>query len=307
MKDIKSIRNITYTDNENRIESIQPLEECGLQTVVGEITPIYSVEDHGRKKLTPVKFHKNGMVKSVSLQEPKKIKTSIGNLTAELLTFYPDGSLKRIFPLNGKISGYWTEENEYKLAETITVPSSVGELKVKPINIQFYKTGKLQSLTLWPQEKAEISTAYGKWTIKTGISFHEDGSLASCEPESPVSVITPIGEIEAYDPDPNGISGGTNSLSFTENGEVLSCCTIDKTVKAIDSLGYEYRFEPALVRSYCSDDVYMVQPLKIEFQREHTVFKNGFITCGKVAKTGRFSTEAFRPGKETALPMACSM
>lgn len=217
MNDIKGIHHIQCSDNEGRIESIQPLEVCRIQTAVGALTPLYSVEDHGRKKLTPVKYHKNGMVKSVPLQMPQLIETPIGPIWAELITFYPDGSLKRVFPLNGKLSGYWTEENEYELAEPLTIPSAVGVLRVKPINMQFYRTGELQSLTLWPQERAEISTVYGKWIVRTGISFHPDGSLASCEPESPVSVDTPIGELTAYDPDPNGICGETNSLSFYEN------------------------------------------------------------------------------------------
>ena len=54
MKDIKSIHHIPYFDSMDRIESIQPLEECSIQTAIGDLTPIYSVEDHGEKSSHPL-------------------------------------------------------------------------------------------------------------------------------------------------------------------------------------------------------------------------------------------------------------
>ena len=245
-------------------------------------------------------------MKSLSLQDPVVVDTSIGPVSAELVTFYPDGSLRRVFPLNGKLSGYWTEQNEYQLAETLTIPSSVGTLELKPINIQFYESGELKSLTLWPQERVEISTVHGSWTIKSGISFYKDGTLETCEPEKPVSINTALGQIQAFDPDPAGISGASNSLSFAENGEVLYCSTVGQSVTAVDSLGIEYRFEPRVVRSYCNDNEFFVQPLKIEFHKDMTVFKNGFTTSGKLASSSFYSLEAFRTKKELAVPMTCS-
>ena len=41
--------------------------------------------------------------------------------TAEQVSFYESGALKRIFPLNGTLSGYWTQEDEAKLATPLTL------------------------------------------------------------------------------------------------------------------------------------------------------------------------------------------
>jgi hypothetical protein len=305
MKIFDTIRHIPYIDSSGIIESVQPLEKCSVQTSLGNLVPIYEIDDHGRKKLTPVKFHKNGSVKSISLQNPLSIDTSIGKISAELITFYPGGELRRIFPLNGKLSGYWSEENEYKLAESIKVPTSVGNLQVKPINIQFYETGELKSMTLWPGERINIKTEQGSWSIKSGISFHKNGNLATCEPVTPVPVKTPIGMIEAFDPDPNGLCGEVNSLSFSETGEVLGCSSIQSVVNAVDSLGSQYKFQPRIVRSYCNDDEYIVQPLKIEFLQEHMVFKNGFTTCGKLSSSSTYQIEPFMTEKTVTSPMTC--
>ena len=57
-----------------------------------------------------------------------------------LITFYENGNIRRIFPLYGQINGYWTEENEYELAEEITLPVLGTELVCKPLCIHFYYT-----------------------------------------------------------------------------------------------------------------------------------------------------------------------
>jgi hypothetical protein len=305
MKYFEKIRNIPYSDKNGILESVQVLEKCSIPTSIGQLVPIYEVDDHGRKKLTPVKFRSDGSIKSIALQEPKEIQTSIGFISAELVTFYPNGALCRAFPLNGKLSGYWSEANEYKLAQAIKIKSSVGELSVKPINLHFYETGELCSLTLWPQERAKIKTAYGNWTIKNGISFHKNGELASCEPEFSVDIDTPLGRIGAYDPDPNGICGHKNSLNFTESGRVAGLSSISSTIRVENKEGDRFNFEPKVMRSYCNDDEFIVQPLKIEFHNERVIFKNGFKTAGMMDINSSFNIEAFKPEFSLTMPMSC--
>jgi hypothetical protein len=142
------------------------MEKLDIKTTLGPLIPIYDVEDHGRKKLTPVKLHKNGRIKSMSLQNATVVNTPIGELSVELVTFYESGAVRRVFPLNGKLSGYWTERNEYKLAQTLPIATPIGILDVKPIYIQFHETGELKSILLWPMERVSINTPVGNITIK---------------------------------------------------------------------------------------------------------------------------------------------
>ena len=48
-------------------------------------------------------------------------------MDAELVTFHADGSLRRVFPLNGKLSGYWTEADEGALAKAMELSTPLGE------------------------------------------------------------------------------------------------------------------------------------------------------------------------------------
>lgn len=293
MKKINVAHSIPYYGNDGSVDSLQPLEECIIETSIGELTPIYLIEDHGRKKLTPVKFHKNGSVKSVSLQTPYTVKTGIGEIKAELITFYPDGSLCRIFPLNGKLSGYWGETDEYKLAESVEIPTGIGTLKTKPINYQFYSTGSLKSMTLWPGERISVKTPEGELKIRKGLSFFKDGSIQSCEPAEPLQVSTPIGKIRAFDPLPEGMDGNRNSLVFNESGEVCSLTTTLDSIRTVDNLGLKTVFSPHLKESLCSDKDFVTQPLKIGFDEQMVIFSKGCRTSGKMHLTSDFTVEEF--------------
>jgi hypothetical protein len=54
-----------------------------------------------------------------------------------LITFYEDGSIESLFPLNGQISAFWSEEEEGALArkfdftfhERITIDTPIGKIK----------------------------------------------------------------------------------------------------------------------------------------------------------------------------------
>ena len=44
------------------------------------------------------------------------LKLPAGDYQAELITFYEDGNVKRVFPLYGQISAYWSVEEEMEQA-----------------------------------------------------------------------------------------------------------------------------------------------------------------------------------------------
>ena len=75
---------------------------------------------------------------SPSLDQKIPIWTTVGLIPAEKIIFYPGDKIKRIFPLNGKLSGYWTEENEYGLTEKLDITSNRVKISAKFINLSFY-------------------------------------------------------------------------------------------------------------------------------------------------------------------------
>jgi len=90
-----------------------------LQSPLGNLVPQYEAEDMGRRSVKPICFYKDGSLKSLPLQSQTILQTPAGPMPAELVTFYRSGAIKRIFPLDGKLSGFWSWENEFKLAVEI--------------------------------------------------------------------------------------------------------------------------------------------------------------------------------------------
>ena len=246
-------RSLTFTE---RIE---------IETPVGVIVPQYSVDDHGRKILKPVYFYDNGNIKKAPLQDAAYIDTKYGKLSAELVMFYDDEVLKKLFPLNGKLSGYWGEKDEYTLSEDLELQLPSGPIRAKVINIVFYKNGNIKSITLWPQETIEAKTPSGRMNVRIGISFYEDGSVKSAEPAEPCVVQTKIGKISAYDNDPEGIMGDINSLQFDSKGEVTSLSTTDNAITVKTASGEKVMYTPSEKESLCSERVAITVPLQIEF------------------------------------------
>ena len=287
-----------YNDTEGIPEAVQPHEMMQLDTSAGPLVPIYSVEDHGRRQLAPVRLHKNGAIKSISLQEATVIQTSAGPVSAELVTFYENGAIARVFPLNGKLSGYWSERNEYDLAKEIAVSTPLGVINVRPIYLHFHETGELKSITLWPFEQLQIDTPIGRISVKRGLSFHRNGALASCEPVAPLTVETPLGAIEAFDPDPNGMSGESNSLSFTEDGDIEGLSTVATTVQGTTRHNETMSFSPLVQRSRCSDTVFVLDPLKIRFKDNEIIFRNGMRPRKSIPASSDFRLKPFHTDKQ---------
>jgi len=197
------------------------LKECILDEYneiyinYGKLVPSYENEGVRKKYTKSVSFYETGEIKSIALQKQKPINTRIGIIPAEFITFYPSGNIKRIFPLNGKISGYWTEDDEYNLAEEFKLNFEVGVFKTKFISLQLYDNQEMKSITLWPKERIKLSLPIGDVEVKTGISFYKGGKIKSLEPSKPILINTPIGSINAYDTTALGIHGDSNSLCFS--------------------------------------------------------------------------------------------
>ena len=247
-------------------------QENTLQTPYGDLIPQYEAEDMGRRQLKPFYFYKNGSIKSVPLQTQTLVRTPVGGVPAELVTFYESGAIKRIFPLDGKLSGFWTAKNEFALAEEITVGSPLGSLRAKLIALQFYETGALKSLTLWPGQFLTLSTPAGQIRVRTGIAFYENGSIRSLEPAGVVKVETPAGTLTAYDNDPQGIHGDLNSLEFTPDGAVMALKTVSEQITVIDQLGNPHLFAPWLKDNPCGHERKVVVPLKVRYSKGRIIF-----------------------------------
>ncbi len=199
-----------------------------IKTKVGDLVPQYHYDDLRRKYINSLTFYESGDLKSISLEASTQIQTPFGKIPAEFITFYPTGALKRIFPLNGRLSGYWSESQESELARPFTFDFDFAKFTAKIISLHFYETGQLYSLTLQPAEVIDLATPVGTIAVKTGFSLDQQGNITSVEPARPTPVTTPIGKINAFDPQSIGIHADRNSLQFSETGDIVSIKTIDQ-------------------------------------------------------------------------------
>lgn len=207
------------------------MKNCGLTErnelplECGTLVPQYSEAEVRRKRIKSIGFYPNGSVQRIALEKQTEVLTPIGEFPAELLTFYENGSIKRIFPLNGKISAYWSETDEGKLAVPMCFEFDFGNFSAKIISVHFYPGGEIQSVTLFPGEVISLRTPVGNVSVRTGFSLYESGGLKSVEPASPVLVPTKIGKLTAYDCGAIGIHADENSLKFSESGEITGITT----------------------------------------------------------------------------------
>lgn len=207
-------------------------ERIELPTPAGVLVPQYEPEDPRRQRVQPVELHPGGGLKAVSLQEKAVIETPSGAMAAERVTFHPGGELRRVFPLDGKISAYWSVENETALAGPQRMETPIGVVTARIISVHFFPSGALRSVTLWPGERVTIATPQGPARVSVGFSFHESGALRSFEPDAPFEAKTPVGTVLAFETDPEGgMAADLNSLQFDESGNVTALTTAtDKVV-----------------------------------------------------------------------------
>lgn len=276
MKKYKNIKGIYLMDK----YSNGTIRDCVLnkrniiETEYGYLIPQYEDSGERRKCNISLSFYNDESLKSISLQEETGIETSLGVFKAEYLTFYKTGNIKRLFPLNGKLTGYWSEDDEYSLAEKYDFKFSFGKFREKVIGISFYESGEAKSITLWPKDKVVIETPIGSAEARIGFSMYLCGKLESFEPFRPIEVETPIGFIMAYNNQAIGIHADSNSLKFSESGELEALKTSVNEIELIDTDGIRRTYKPQIKTSEIDEMDLDIIPLKIEFHNNKVKFNN---------------------------------
>lgn len=292
------------THKDGQLKSCILNSENRINTPVGEIIPLYKGAELGerqKKYRSSLSFFKNGQIKSVALDQQMPIQTPLASWDAELVTFYEDGSINRLFPLNGKIDGFWSEDNEGELAEKLNFDLAVGSFSAKIIGSHFYSGGALKSLTLWPGEKIAIQTPLGEMLVRTGFSLYEDGRLKSVEPARPTRLTTPIGDILAFDTEVLGLHADVNSVQFSETGDLLSVKTVNSGVCVTDQNGLQGRIEPLEVESLIDETETRMIPLKIDFEEKEII-----VTDLKTRVFDRSIHQFASFNRKAFVPVACS-
>jgi len=169
---------------EGGVMSCTPGAEVLLQTACGALTPQFTTDDLRRRTVQAISFHPTGTLRALPLERPTCVATPAGEILAELVTFHPDGSLCRVFPLNGKLSGMWTQEDEGRLARPVRVQTPLGVIEKRLIGLYFNPAGRLLSLTLWPGETLDVPTPQGTLAARVGVP---SGRMGPCAPWSPPS------------------------------------------------------------------------------------------------------------------------
>ena len=253
------------THPDGTLMSCVPAGECTLSTPLGEFIPRHTTDDVRRSQTPIVSFHPNGGLRSLPLEEQTPVQTPAGTIPAELLTFHPGGSLHRVFPLGGKLSGYWTQEDETRLAQPLTFATPVGEITAKIICLRFTETGTLRGLTLWPGEVVPTPSPQGIIPARIGLVFTPEGLLESLEPAEPWLVETPIGHVMAYDPDAVGVSGDANSLCFTDQATIHRATTVTTSITVVRATGTINSFSPGKRESLCGNEEKEPVPMRLTF------------------------------------------
>ncbi|WP_319584150.1 hypothetical protein [uncultured Pseudodesulfovibrio sp.] len=239
-----------------------------ISTQYGELIPQHTDDDLRKREILPVEYHATGAVKSVPLEKQTIFSTSIGEIPGELVSFHPNGTINRIFPLNGKLSGYWSQDDEAGLSKPVSLTTPIGLIQVKVLSVSFYDDRSLRSLTLWPGETLSVPTPVGPIEARIGISFTRDGKVRSLEPAKPTTVPTRAGEMTAYDPDAVGINGDANSLEFDEEGKVCRVITTLTKLTVVHPDGHTHCHVPENRESLCSEAEQEVVPMTVTFTKD---------------------------------------
>jgi len=272
-----------YPDGE--LEGIRLSEKNMLVTHAGELVPAYT-ETHRRKIKYSVEFYRNGMIKAVALDEQQEIQTPIGESPAELVTFFETGELKRFFPLDGKISGLWSEEEEKALAIPLAFDLSFTNFTAVINGVGFYKNGNIRSITLFPGETVTIKTGYGEIVTRGGFSLYESGELESLEPSRQTQIQTPIGVIACFDPNAVGVNADSNSLVFDRQGRVIALVTVGSRIAVQTEGGRLFTFSPREVVNPLDDETMITEGLAISFD-----YAAGSVTFGGSGGNSTFSVD----------------
>lgn len=259
---------------EGGIESCCLDQPNTISTTCGTLTPHWQDEGVRRKHIPSVTFYPSGAVKAVSLEEQTPVETPLGVYPAEFVTFYESGAVCRVFPVNGKISAYWPEEEEAALCPVLQFRLPCGAFRAKVISLHFYGSGALRSVALWPGETVILRTNVGMMAARNGFALYENGALESVEPPHPLAVETPVGVLTAYDSDALGLYGDRSSLSFTPEGLLRTVTTSSDQVEVILPDHTTCRFCPAERADPLDDEHTLVSPLRLTFTANSVTFDN---------------------------------
>lgn len=262
-----------------QIRNIELREENTIVTSYGSLTPQFTdqgaIYERHKKYRSSLNLHDNGRLKSVALERQSVVKTPIGEYPAELVTFYKDGALNRVFPLNGQITGYWSEEDEGRMASEFPFNFKFASFSSKIISLRFYPSGQLKSITLWPGSTVTIETPIGPMVIRNGFALYEDGGLKSVEPAKPQLLTTKIGTFLSFDQDALGIHADENSLTFDPEGQLMSFVTSVNGIEVTLDEGQIVRVGPREAPSYVDVTEMMVVPIKVTFQGNQVMVNDG--------------------------------
>jgi len=256
---------------EFRVEGESELDILGYKLI-----PSYEFPDVRRKEFPSVKVYRNGNIRSILLNESTSITTKVGVFEVEKITFYEEGPINRLFMLDGKLSGYWSEDDEYNLAKPCKFDFEFASFEAKVMTLHFYKTGEVKSITLWPKERVKLNVGDYNIIGKVGFSLYESGKLKSCEPFRPTTIKTPIGDIEAYDVNALGVHGDQNSLNFYEDGKIKSLITSRNTITISTLDGEKIFHSPKKVRIYSNSEVMDTISLNIEFSEDKVIIDHEY-------------------------------
>lgn len=287
------------------VRSCRAARACPLDTPIGTLVPQFNANTLRKRQLPAILFHPNGMIRNLPLEEQVMVPTPLGPIPAELVTFHDSGELKRVFPLNGALNGYWTQEDELRLAAPMDLETPAGPVRAKFLSLYFGPRGSLRSLTLWPGQTIDVPSPLGSVTARIGVSFFDSGAIRSLEPATPWAVPTPVGEVLAWNPDAIGISGDANSLLFRENGGLLGLVTSTNSFDVTLENGRMRRVSPPLRRHPCDADRMEAGPLALEFGGGTVAFASSALPRLSVASAG-VTVTGFAPPLPS-LSVSCAM
>ena len=276
---------ITSMENspDGGLQSVTLNEKNVILTHAGDLYIAYT-QTPRRKHKPSAQFYSNGLLKAAALEEQQDVTTPIGELPAEYVTFYESGELHRVFPVDGQISGFWSEEEERDMNIPLTFDLGFTLFSAMISSISFYKSGSIQSITLYPDEVVSADTPFGVFTVRHGFSMYESGSLRSFEPASPVNIQTPIGPMTAYDPISIGVNADSGSVMLSPEGALLSMTTVANRILVQTDDGQTLWHKPVSIPHPCSDEAPYYQALRLAFdpetvtitdQTEHTYSLSG--------------------------------
>lgn len=261
----------TYADGS--IEDCSVNERNVIHTSCGDMVPHFSRPDARSKDLKSVSFYESGAIRSIALDSQTDVGTPIGLFPAELVTFFEDGVVDTVFPLNGQLGFNWSEADEKKLAEPYSFGFSFGTVTAKIIGIRFYHSGEVKSLIFWPDEAISLDTPAGIFPARTGLRLHQTGQLESFEPAAPITLHTPIGVMSCYDVNALTIDADENSVRFDTEGNLTHVTTAGDVIIVGRSIGRKQI--ASRTRLALSEDIPVKLSINISFDGDDVTIDNG--------------------------------